>query len=68
MQAQRNDPQSSRQGTILSVRGSVVDAHFPHALPDLYHVLSAGEERKILIEVVSHLDEETVRGIALTPT
>ncbi|MFA7441022.1 MAG: F0F1 ATP synthase subunit beta [Sphingomonadaceae bacterium] len=56
------------RGTVLSVRGSVVDAHFPGGLPEFSTELRAGDARQIVVEVVSHLDPETVRGIALTPT
>ncbi|PMB46376.1 F0F1 ATP synthase subunit beta [Fischerella thermalis CCMEE 5330] len=55
-------------GTIVSVRGSVVDAHFPQRLPDLLNQLNAGENGSVVIEVVAHLNSEVVRGIALTTT
>jgi len=56
-------------GTVVAVRGSVVDAHFPQRLPGLFHRLSAkGPAGQIIIEVLMHLDIERVRGIALTPT
>jgi F-type H+-transporting ATPase subunit beta len=55
-------------GKIVSVRGSVIDASFDHSLPAVYALLHAGEQREIVIEVLSQLDEHTVRGIALTPT
>ena len=58
----------SNQGTVISVRGSVVDASFPQDLPSLFNVLKAGEQEDIIIEVVTHLDLKTVRGIALTST
>lgn len=61
-----SDP--SNQGRIVSIRGSVVDTYFPNSLPSLYHVLKAGEEGQIVIEVTTHLNTETVRGIALTST
>src|SRR5690606_29698682 len=61
----QHDP---NRGTVLSVRGSVVDAHFPDRLPEFHTELRAGDERDIVIEVVSHLDPDTVRGVALTPT
>ena len=57
-----------RRGTVLSVRGSVVDAHFPDRLPELHNELRTGDGDRIVIEVVSHLDPQTVRGVALTPT
>lgn len=56
------------RGTVLSVRGSVVDARFPGHLPAFQRELRAGDDRGIVIEVVSHLDPETVRGVALNPT
>ena len=55
-------------GTVVSIRGSVVDALFPSRLPGIYHVLLAGDEQQIVIEVNTHLSENLVRGIALTPT
>jgi len=56
-----------RRGKVLSVRGSVVDARFER-LPRLYHQLRAGNDGRVIIEVVGHLDAQTVRGLALTPT
>ncbi len=64
-QAESNTP---NQGTTISIRGSVVDAQFPRSLPSLYNVLKAGEDGRVLIEVITHLDSKTVRGIALTST
>jgi len=55
-------------GTIEAVRGSVVDASFPGRIPSIYHVLRAGDHGRVVIEVISHLDAHTVRGIALTTT
>ncbi|MEA5574365.1 F0F1 ATP synthase subunit beta [Calothrix sp. UHCC 0171] len=55
-------------GTIASVRGSVIDAHFPQRLPDMLNRLNAGADGSVVIEVVAHLNAEVVRGIALTPT
>ena len=55
-------------GKILSVRGSVVDACFCERLPVIYSELRAGRDDETSIEVLTHLDENTVRGIALTPT
>lgn len=34
----------------------------------MHNVLRAGEDHSIVIEVAAHLDSNTVRGIALTPT
>jgi F-type H+-transporting ATPase subunit beta len=55
-------------GTIVAVRGSVVDIRFDQHLPPIYSVLHAGEEGRIVIEVLAQRDAHHVRGIALTPT
>jgi F-type H+/Na+-transporting ATPase subunit beta len=60
---------SPNMGSVVAVRGSVVDVRFPHRLPKLYQRLSAaGPNGPIVVEVVAHLDAQQVRGIALTPT
>jgi F-type H+-transporting ATPase subunit beta len=55
------------QGTVVSVRGSVVDIQFTRQLPSIFSLLHA-EKNHIAIEVLTHLDAQKVRGIALTPT
>lgn len=59
---------SGNPGRVAAVRGSVVDVRFPSGLPAIRTILHAGEGGRIVIEVMSHLDETHVRGIALTPT
>ncbi len=59
---------SSSRGEVVSVRGSVVDARFAESLPEINSILLAGDGGEVVIEVLIHLDSETVRGIALTPT
>ncbi len=56
------------QGTVVSVRSSVVDIYFPRSLPALYHALRTGQDREIVLEVENHLNDHLVRAIALTPT
>lgn len=56
------------QGSVVSVRGSVVDVWFEQELPAIYTVLRTDSENPITIEVETQLDDHTVRGIALTPT
>jgi F-type H+-transporting ATPase subunit beta len=58
----------ANRGTIAAVRGSVVDARFERGLPHIYSVLHSGVDAQIVIEVMTQLDAERVRGIALTPT
>jgi F-type H+-transporting ATPase subunit beta len=55
-------------GIVVSVRGSVIDAHFPRHLPAMHSQLRTGEHAVVAIEVATHLSSEVVRGIALTPT
>jgi F-type H+-transporting ATPase subunit beta len=56
------------QGSITAVRGNVVDACFPERIPSIHHLLTAGPKGTVIIEVASHLDANTVRGVALTAT
>ncbi len=62
-----NKPSSSNLGTVVSVRGSVVDVRFDGHLPPIYSLLHA-QSGEIVIEVLAQLDARHVRGIALTPT
>ncbi|GAA4082056.1 F0F1 ATP synthase subunit beta [Zhongshania borealis] len=55
------------QGTVVSVRGSVVDIRFTQQLPPIFSLLHADDAR-IRIEVRTHLNAHTIRGISLTPT
>jgi F-type H+/Na+-transporting ATPase subunit beta len=55
-------------GTVVTVRGSVVDARFARHLPPVNQRLEAGPAREVVLEVVAHLDHHTVRTIALTST
>src|SRR3546814_7496525 len=63
-----DDYHEFHQGTVLSIRGSVVIARFPDRLPEFHSELRAGDDGRIVIEVVGHLDPETVQGVAFTPT
>ncbi len=54
-------------GTIVAVRGSVVDIRFDNVLPSINTLLRA-ENGRIVIEVLAQSDARHVRGIALTPT
>jgi len=53
-------------GTIVSVRGSVIDVQFDHRLPAINNILRAGDKGQVLIEVWAQLTEHRVRGIAMT--
>jgi F-type H+-transporting ATPase subunit beta len=64
----QNEAKSPNLGSIVSVRGGVVDVRFDRRLPPIFSVLHAGTEGKIIVEVMAQLDSTRVRGIALTPT
>jgi len=64
---QLNKDTNLNSGTVVSVRGSVVDAEFKESLPPVHHELHTGDDGEIVIEVLTQLDNQTVRGIALTP-
>lgn len=62
-----NRPNGVNLGTVVAVRGSVVDIRFAIKLPPIYSLLHA-QGGEIAIEVLEQLDAQSVRGIALTPT
>lgn len=55
-------------GKIISVRGSVVDVSFEKNLPPIYTLLHSGKNKQVSIEVLSQLNDYSVRGISLNPT
>jgi F-type H+-transporting ATPase subunit beta len=58
----------SEQGSVVNIRGSVVDVRFESNLPVINTLLRTGADGRIMLEVQSQLDGRTVRSIALTPT
>lgn len=58
------------EGTIIQIVGVVVDAEFPaDNLPAIYDaILAQVGDKQITLEVAQHLDETTVRTIALSGT
>jgi F-type H+-transporting ATPase subunit beta len=55
-------------GKVTSIRGNVVDIWFQSDLPAINTLLITGKDKQIKIEIYTQLDENHVRGIALTPT
>lgn len=55
-------------GTIVAVRGSVVDVRFSKRLPARNNLLKTGLNGRVAIETQTHLDPQTIRGIALNGT
>ena len=55
------------RGTVKSVQGSVVDVVFPpEEMPSLRNLLVLADNEKVKLEVVGHVDGETVRCIAMS--
>jgi F-type H+-transporting ATPase subunit beta len=55
-------------GKIVSVRGSVIDVWFEHDLPPIYTLLHTGKDKQVAVEVLSQINDNTVRAISLTAT
>ena len=60
--------QENNSGTIVRIRGNVIDAVFPGRMPSLRNQLQTATDRKVVVEVVSHITAHTVRGMALNST
>lgn len=61
------------KGSIISIKGIVVDIQFPiEAMPGITHAVKTergnGAGDIVTIEVLQHLDEGVVRGIAMQST
>ncbi len=58
-------------GMVVRVRGTVIDAKFHNALPEINNELRIGDDLKddsgVVAEVVTQLDSRTVRCVALSP-
>ncbi len=65
-----NNLKNHAVGLVTAIKGSVVDVRFMDDLPLIHSILHVGEhdEQKIVLEVHTHLNAQTVRCIALTPT
>lgn len=57
-------------GTVLAVRGAVVDIRFDDGLPGIETALNVAWDRpgRLVLEVHSHLDAETVCAVAMQST
>jgi F-type H+-transporting ATPase subunit beta len=55
-------------GSVVSIRGSIVDVDFHLAQPPINTVLHAGVEGRIVLEVMAQLSASRVRCVALTAT
>jgi F-type H+/Na+-transporting ATPase subunit beta len=55
-------------GRIVSIKGAVVDVHFPLDLPEIYNCLEVQTKNKLKLEVFEHLTNHTVRCLSMLPT
>ncbi len=55
------------EGTVVAIRGSIVDVRFPEKLPQINAQLQIDRAPGAILEVICHLDPEQIRSIALTP-
>jgi len=60
--------ETDSEGTVIAIRGSVVDVRFASGVPHLREILRAGNDGGTILEIASHLDATTARTLALTPT
>lgn len=65
---EQSGDQNILNGHVVAVNGSVVDVDFSGRLPDLHTKLTIPGDVDVLLEVAEHINENTVRAIALTPT
>jgi len=64
----QHDGDTRPAGRTVAVRGDIVDVWFPGAIPAVSSRLETGPDGATVLEVVSHVDAQTVRTISLTPT
>jgi len=59
----------SNKGSIVEIKGVVLDAVFPHRLPDIYSALrSAPAPGALIAEVQQHPGDDRVRAVAMDTT
>ena len=56
------------EGVIVAIHGSVVDVRFSDLLPPIHTLLFCLDLPDIILEVLTQLDQQQVRTIAMTPT
>src|SRR5262249_53813819 len=64
-----------KTGTIVEIKGVVIDAVFPHGLPEIYNALrievparDGAEATALVAEVQQHLGDDRVRAVAMDST
>jgi F-type H+/Na+-transporting ATPase subunit beta len=60
---------NSNVGTIVEIKGVVLDAVFPDQLPEIYTALRiSADGRELIAEVQQHLGDDRVRAVAMDST
>jgi F-type H+-transporting ATPase subunit beta len=56
-------------GKVIEIKGVVIDAVFPHGLPEIYSALKIQMDgRELVAEVQQHLGDDRVRAVAMDAT
>ena len=58
-------------GTIIEIKGVVIDAHFPDALPSIYNAIEidrGSDAPPLVAEVQQHLGDNRIRAVAFDTT
>lgn len=55
-------------GRVKAVRSGVVDMHFEGEVPPIKSLVRVGPKEDVVVEVMDHIGEGMVRGVALNPT
>jgi F-type H+-transporting ATPase subunit beta len=64
-----NQDRNGNVGTIVEIKGVVLDAVFPGNLPEINHALRIGVDgRDLIAEVQQHLGDDRVRAVAMDST
>lgn len=60
---------SSNSGKIVQIIGAVIDVRFENEIPSLYNAIEIDfNNQKVVLEVMQHLGDQTVRCISMHPT
>ena len=64
----KNNNKIEHIGRIVSIRGALVDVHFPLHVPDIYNALEVQNKEKLILEAFEHLSNHTVRCLSMLPS
>ena len=66
----KSNGSSENVGSLIEIKGVVIDAVFPHKLPEIYSALSIqrADGGTLIAEVQQHLGDDRVRAVAMDST